>query len=340
MFPQKSGIVVCCAVLAQLVGGASTLADTCADKAINISVNPAVYAYLPFYVGVEKGFFADEGLQLNVIKYSGSATTQLPMLARGDLDISPTVLGTAFFNQFAEGFNVKIIASVQEAKAGWHDSTWILVRKGIADKVVNFGDLKGLRIDGGPQGSPIMQLTKLALAAGGLTKNDVTYTEKFRAPPDFFGAFRNDAVDVLSAPEPVATQLETEGLAVRWKSISDIKPGWQELFLGASPDYVKTCPAETTKFLRAFLRAADFVAKAGPHWTPEIKAIASKWTGLPEATLAGIGGPTYVGQLGAVDMDNVAYQYEFWRKDGSIRGTVEIADIVDMTALREAKKAQ
>ena len=56
---------------------------------------------------------------------------------------------------------------------------------------------------------------------GGLTTNDVHYSQKFRDPPNWLTAFRNKAVDVQGLPEPIAT---------KWSSINNASVAHQEDF--------------------------------------------------------------------------------------------------------------
>ena len=49
-----------------------------------ISINPHFITYVAFFIAVDKGYFHDAGIDLQVSKYTTSANSQLPMLARGE----------------------------------------------------------------------------------------------------------------------------------------------------------------------------------------------------------------------------------------------------------------
>src|SRR6185436_10832290 len=95
--------------------------------------NPVIYSNLPMLVAIEKGYFPAEGIDLKVQRYTGSSVTMMPMLARGDIDITLMAAGPALFNQRAEGFDTKIISSIGQPAPGWHDTSWIIVRKDLYD---------------------------------------------------------------------------------------------------------------------------------------------------------------------------------------------------------------
>ena len=48
---------------------------------IKTAVNPIVSSNLPVLIAIEKGYFADENIDLKVQKYNGSSVTQMPFLA-------------------------------------------------------------------------------------------------------------------------------------------------------------------------------------------------------------------------------------------------------------------
>src|SRR5262245_57663392 len=112
------------AVLA--LGLAATQAH--AQDKVRISFNPQIYSWLPMMLAIDKGYDKEQRLDVEAITYGGSALTQIPLLARGDQDIAGMVTGPGFFNQYAEGFGVKLIASNAHAQKGWHDTMWMMVR--------------------------------------------------------------------------------------------------------------------------------------------------------------------------------------------------------------------
>jgi NitT/TauT family transport system substrate-binding protein len=146
-------IATIAAVAALGLGAAAAQAQ---DK-VRISFNPQIYSYLPIFLAIDKGYFKEQKLDVEVATYGGSALSQIPMLARGDQDIAGMVTGPGFFNQHAEGFGIKLIASLAQAQPGWHDTMWLMVRKDVWDsgKIKTFADLKGKTIELGPKGSPI-----------------------------------------------------------------------------------------------------------------------------------------------------------------------------------------
>ena len=236
------------AVAALSLGAAAAQAP---DK-VRVSFNPQIYSWLPFFLGIDKGYFKEANLDVEAIVYGGSALSQIPMLARGDQDIAGMVTGPAFFNQYSEGFGIKLIASNAHGKDGWHDTTWLMVRKDVWDtgKLKTFADMKGMTIEGGPKGSPVYLTTTQAMLQGGLTMKDVVFVERLRAVSDALPIFRNKGDDVLSIVEPIVGRLESEGLAVRWKPSYQVMPWFQESYLAANPKFLTEKREVTKRFLK------------------------------------------------------------------------------------------
>ena len=193
---------------------------------VRVALNLSTYNNLPVFLAADKGYFTSAGLDVALTGFNGSSLAQLPTLARGDTDIVPIGLGPPFFNQFAEGFNVKLVASTSKPRTGWNDTTWLVVRQDLWDakQIRKPSDLKGKSIDGVAPGSPLDFLALATVAAGGLTTSDVQLTEKFRDPPNWLAALRNKAVDVQGVPEPIATDLQEQKLAHKWLGLSAIAP--------------------------------------------------------------------------------------------------------------------
>jgi NitT/TauT family transport system substrate-binding protein len=301
-------------------------------------MNLSTYNSLPIFLAVDKGYFSSAGLDVEITGFNGSSLGQLPRLARGDTDLMPIGLGPPFFNQFAEGFNVKLIASTSKPRSGWNDTTWLVVRQDLWDskQIRKPSDLRGRSIDGVAQGSPLDFLALSTIAAGGLNPTSVQLTEKFRDPPNWIAALRNKAVDVQGVPEPIATDLQEQKLAHKWVGLSMIAPWFNEGFLAASVPFARDHHDLLVLFMTAYLRAADDIMRVNGTWTPDLVTSAAKWTQIPENTIRQIPGPAYPGDA-RIDVASVARQQEFWHQRGLVNSPVPPAAIVDTAVLQEAQ---
>jgi NitT/TauT family transport system substrate-binding protein len=328
------------AVAAALADGAARAsAQEPAPDKVRIALNFTTYTYLPIFLAVDKGYFTEQHLDVEVTQYQGSSTLNVPRLARGDIDLSPMVLSPGFFNQGAQGFNVQLIAALTEAHRGWNDTTWIVVRQDLWDSgaIRTLADLRGKRIDGVAAGSLVDYLVRIALAKGGVPLNAVTYTNKINDNASIYAAMRNKAIDVLGNVEVVVTQLQQQKLAHKWLTTNDIAPGVQESFLAASPQFLKNKRDAAKRFLMGYLKAAHEIEITGGTWTPELVRTVVKWSGIPEDVIRSIPGPAY-NSLG-LKPESVDRQQKFWVANGLVQTPAPLAALVDPTILADARRA-
>jgi len=309
------------------------------DK-VRISFNPQIYSYLPIFLAIDKGYFKEANLDVQVATYGGSALSQIPMLARGDQDIAGMVTGPGFFNQHSEGFGIKLIASLAHSRPGWHDTMWIMVRKDIWDsgQIKSFADLKGRTIELGPKGSPIYLFSMQALQQGGLSIKDVTATERLRAVSDVLPMFMNKAIDAISMVEPLVGRLEAEGLAVKWKPAYEVMPWFQESFLAANPKFLTEKRDVTKRFLKVYLKGVQEVTAGGGKWTPDMIASVVKWSKFPKEVIEKIPGPQHVGQMGTIDMASIERLQKIWMDAGLVKEKRPLAEFADTSIIDEVRK--
>lgn len=314
-------------------------ADAAAKTVVRFSLNPVVTGNLPIFIAIDKGYFAEQGIDLKLTKYGGSSVTQMPLAARGDLDITIMVAGPALFNQKTEGFDLKILASMQQTHPGWTDGEYVMVRKDLWDSgaVRKLADLKGRQVDGGPDGSPISFVLNLALEKAGLKRSDVIYTKKFATPPDWIAGLRNHSVDALAAADPIATVLEIQGYGKKLASDQDVAPWLQISFLIASEKYVQDHRATVAAFLKAYLKGAKDIDASGGKWTPELLHEMAKWTKISEGDLQHIAGPSYYGQFGAISKVSLTRQQDYLVGLGQVKKKIDIDALVDDGPLATAR---
>jgi ABC-type nitrate/sulfonate/bicarbonate transport system substrate-binding protein len=316
-------------------GGAATL-----DR-VRIIFDPTFYSHLPILRAIDAGYFRDEGIDLQLTPSNGSSTAFLPMLARGDFDLGTANPSPAFFNQFSAGFNVVLLAGQTGSRAGWHDSTWLMVRQDLWDtKAIRVpADLRGKNVDGANVGSPIDFLLKETIRSGGLTLGDLRVGERYKSPADALEGLKNHAVDVVGINEPAASQIEAQGFAHRWLSFDTVAPWYQPEYLAASAQFAKEHPTIIKRFLRAYLRGNDDILKSGGKWTPMTIAEAVKRTGLSADVLRGMPGPTYPATHGDIDLDALTRMQQFWIEEKLVTTPVDVKSVADLTSLHDVQRS-
>jgi NitT/TauT family transport system substrate-binding protein len=322
------------------VAGSSLSAPAIAqvDTPVRITAFPN-FVNLPIYLAMDKGYFAKEHLDVDVHKIQTSPSSMLPSIARGDVDISPLTISAGFFNQFAQGFDVKLVSSISGPKKGWNDSVYFVVRQDDWDAkpIRTLGDLAGKTVDVAGQSSTLEFIFRQALDFYHLKPSDFNITYRFRTPPDWFAAFQNKAVDAMPIVEPMATQMQLKGVGHKMFGLVDVAPWYQDTFLAVSPAFARDHPDAVVRFLRAFTKAQHEILKSGNKWTPEYVATVSKWTDIPPDVIQQLIGPAYPGDLGVINLESLNRQQNFYLESGIVPKAVPVASLVDTHPLEAAK---
>ncbi len=172
------------------------------------------------FVAIEKGYFRDEGIQLELENFQTAAAMIAP-LGTGQLDIATGAIAAGIFNAAARDVPLRIVADKGSTPGPDWDFVNLMVRRDLIEfgQVRDYSDLKGLNISTtAPGNSTEIELAK-ALEKGGLKFEDITYMPL--AFPDMITAFANRAIDAGMVAEPFVARIESLGTAVRWRGNSD-----------------------------------------------------------------------------------------------------------------------
>ncbi len=306
---------------------------------LKVLISPGLIFLLPLEVGIERGVFAQQGITVVPVIHSGSSQSIIPSLARGDVDVAAISPSPAFFNQFSEGFDAKLVASTIASHKGWNPTMWLVVKQADWDNrtIRNPRDLRGKHIDGMSAGSEGWYLARHVMTNAALQPSDMTFTSRFSTAADWVMSLRN-VNDVQAAFEPTVTQLEQLHLGHRWISIADLDPQYTESFLGVSAATLKARPDVIRRFLIGYINACKYVLSSNGKWTPELVRIFSKWSGLTPDVVAAIPTPPYTGAFGRINTADLEQIQRFWHTMGLVPTEQSIDTLVDTSLIMQAQK--
>ncbi|MGC4190826.1 MAG: ABC transporter substrate-binding protein [Thermomicrobiales bacterium] len=264
--------------------------------------------YAPIYVALEKGYYADEGLDVELQSFT-NGTDITTLTATNKLNVGLTGVGPAYWNGVSQGLPLTIIAP-GHSEGSPVASPLMISKKACEDgSIKRVADLKGKKVSVNAPGATELWLEK-ALETGGLTIADVDL--QYLTFPDAVTALDSGALDAAIVGEPVATQAEQTGLAVRLLSDFPVQGIWPTMVFGNS-DWLKANPEAATGFVKAYLRAsADLNANFND---PLNLAIINKYTNVPADLIAASVKPIY-SEDGTIEIDSLNQLQTFFGDRG------------------------
>lgn len=305
-----------------------------ADETVSVQIVRAL-SQLPYYIALGKGYFAQEGLEVEAGDIRSALDTVGP-LATGQLDASMGAATAGFFNAAHRGFDLRIVAVA--GIQGPSMSTPPMVRKALWDNgTIRSGkDLKGRKVAINAPGDITEYFLTLILHKYGLTFKDINLT------PLAFGeqlvAYKTGAIDAGFLPEPLATTAELAGEAIRMKPDIGIGTGAPTSFVFFGTAFMKQRPKVAEAFLRALIRAARD-AQGAYNKDPAMATMLAKEMGLKPEAIERCAPYAFDPDMDIAKYENQLRQQETVdRQNGLLNYTqpLDFKTIIDATLVHEA----
>jgi NitT/TauT family transport system substrate-binding protein len=247
-------------------------------KKITIAVGgKSLFYYLPLSVAERKGYFREEGLEVEIPDFAGGAKA-LQALVGGSADMVSGAYEHTI-NMAAKRQPIKAV--VLQAK---YSSIALLLPKEKAAVYKGPKDLKGLKIGVTAPGSSTNMFVNNLLAKVGLKPTDVAIVG-VGAGSGAVAAMEKGEIDAISNLDPVLTQLEATGKFVAVadsrteKGMNDIYGGdYHASVIYITDEFIKKNPNTVQAVVNAMVRADRWIAKATPQEIVDL---------MPEAYKAG-----------------------------------------------------
>jgi NitT/TauT family transport system substrate-binding protein len=271
---------------------------------VTIGYTP-ISIFAPMFVAYEKGYFADEGLDVSLEALPGGSD-MVVHTATGEFDAGIGGIGPAYWNAAAQELPVTIIAPGH--MEGSPVATPLMISKKACEsgEITRISDLKGKTVAVNAPGATELWLDT-ALRTDGLTIADINL--EYMAFPDAVAALDSGAIAASMVGEPLATRAENDGIAVRIASDFDVQ-SYQVTAIFASDRFLSEHPEAATGMVTAYLRASRDLTE---NFNDPINlAIVQKYTDVPPELIAESIKPVYQVD-GEIDLDSLTLLQDFFR---------------------------
>ncbi len=225
-----------------------------------------IAAQIPFFVGMDRGFFSEEGLDVQAVKFETS-NQLMDALVKGDIDAIASAAAPTLYlvNEKAPGA-IRSIAMTDDKTLGS-----LIVKK--ESPMTRVQELSGKKIASFP-GTTAVTVLKEFVEKNGDDLKTVEIVEM--APPLQLSALEAGSVAAVYAYEPNPTIGEAKGVSrVLARNIGAIvSDPLLQGFTGVSAGLVNKRPNAAKAFVRGYLAGARFVAENNT----EARKSLSKWT--------------------------------------------------------------
>ncbi|MEU5880530.1 ABC transporter substrate-binding protein [Spirillospora sp. NPDC047279] len=298
-------------------GGGQGSSDASGDgpTSVKVSVIPIVDV-APIYLGNRQGFFAEQGLKLELVTAQGGAAI-VPAVVSGQVDFGFSNF-TSLILARSKGLPLKVVApGAGSTGVGGKDFGGVVVKAGSPLK--SAGDLAGKRVAVNTLNNINDTTVRASIRAAGGDGKAVKFTEL--AFPDMLAALDKGNVDAVQVVEPFLTTALKNGGRLVASNYVDTAPGLtiagyftSQQTAGAKPDLVKRFAAAMQKSLKY----------SGDH-PDEVRKVLGTYTKIDPALTGSLTLPTYPAQVNAASLKTLA---DLAVQDGLIKTAPDTKDLL------------
>ncbi len=241
------------------------------DQAIRLGYLQNDLHHLPLFVALEKGFFKQAGLEVEVSGIFKAGPEQMSAFAAGELDVGyvgQAPATAAYLNNISD---IKFISQSNQ------EGSSIVVRND--SKIRSVADLRSKSV--AIPGHATMQdfLLRKALNNSGVEYDDVKVI--VLKPPEMIQALIKKNIDAFIAWEPYPSQAETGGICRTLISSSSIWKNHPCCVVIADSGFCKKYPSKIKRFAEVHIRAGLFIQNN----MEESISVGQKYTGMDRDTV-------------------------------------------------------
>ena len=251
-------------LIATAFAGCSSKDNSGNTKVVLNEVAHSIF-YAPMYVAIEKGYFTEEGIDLELVCGFGADKVMTAVLSgEADIGFMGSESSIYTYNEGATDYVVNFAQLTQRA------GNFLVARKELSN--FEWSDLKNTTILGGRKGGMPQMVFEYILKQQGL---DPTKDMNINQNIDFgstAAAFSEGQGDFTVEFEPHATSLELAGKGVVVASLGEDSGYVPYTAFSAKKSFIEKNPEVIQSFTNALQKGMDFVQSHSPEEIAEVIA--------------------------------------------------------------------
>lgn len=318
-------------LLLALIPGLGSAVSAQKPVKVRVGVSP-VMSSAGIFLAFEKGYFRQEGLDVELVPFKSSGPEMLPLLATDRLEVGGGNLGASFYNALARDVKIKVVADKGSNLPGTGYLA-LVARKGLAVK--SPADLKGKTVSFTGKGVSQEVVFDRWMRSGGLSVKDANVTTM--SYQDANVALASGSLDATVQIEPLLTEALTRGWARQVKAADAIYPGQQSAALFYSESFSANTAA-ARGFMKAYLRGVrDYHRAFVQKKTPAAEtAMMMKHVPVKDASLYAKMKPVGLNQDGFVNAVSMNSDLKWYQDHGYVKECPPLEQVVDHSYARWA----
>jgi NitT/TauT family transport system substrate-binding protein len=229
---------------------------------LGVGGKPLLY-YLPLTIAERKGFFKEEGLEVEINDFGGGARS-LQALVGGSVDVVTGAYEHTIRMQ-AKGQDIRAVCEL-----GRFPAIVIAVRKSESGQIKSAADFKGKKIGVTAPGSSTALTVQYAMVKAGLKAGDAALIG-VGGGASSVAAMKKGEIDIISHLDPVIAKLEADG-DIQVLIDTRTEAGTRALFGGSNPaavvytknGFIESNPVTMQRLVNAFMKSLKWLATATP----------------------------------------------------------------------------
>ena len=286
------------------------------------------------YIALEKGYFEELGLKVELVTFQNAASMVAPM-GSGEIDVGGGAVSAGLWNAELRQLGVRAVAGKGSTRDGF-SYFGMAVKKDSPIKECK--DVKGKNLSNASASNGLLHSIEMWLETCGLSLKDINL--KTMSYSDVVPALANGAIDIGHLGEPLITINEKNGLIRLIKRQHEMRPSEQVALLYYSKKFRDNVEA-ARRFMVAYVRASQDYQEAyakglpPPEWYIKIM---QKHTRAKDAALYASAVPAGLDPWGGMELKSMREDYEWFKaRNLIISKDIKFEDPLDTSYVDFAK---